>query len=413
MQVTTRSRKMPPTGGKQPPEEVKKPRGRKPKAQTFAEGEAELMPKDEPKPKAERATRGKAKAKAKDTAPDSTPQEQQPVERNSYALGQYGAKKREQERLGKAHGVKVSGDTHEAEHTIGFEPLNQTSPDKRGENPRARSLENKAWAYQEVKPYHRDHIGTGSSLENDASGFNSETYRSAQRSLTEAGDVSSAVQINQLGYAFDERFQRDRGEQPTQIADDSYDTMVTNMDKVTYAQGEQTVEVGVDAKQRAEMFLARRAAQTGRFPTVEEENAARARFGLPPVEEKPKAEEPKEDEKPKADEKPRAEEAQKPEEAKAGEAPPATLGSLCERIGEVIAQLPKDPYTKADPKLQAELTQLKTELRELWNGLADDVRAADTLVIRTLDHYYMNVQHRRPSQDAMYKEQGFKAPPRR
>lgn len=172
-------------------------------------------------------------------------------------------------------------------------------------------------------------------------------------------------------------------------------------DKVEYARGGATVEVGIDAKQRAEMFLARRAAQSGKFPTVEEENEARALFGLPPVAEKP--EEVKEETK--------AEEEVK-DEAKAEEAPPS-LESLCAGIAEAIAKYPKDHYTQVDPKVSAELQALLAELRKLWNGLADEVRAADASVISTLDRYDMTVEHRRPSQEAMYQQQGLAVPKRR
>ncbi|MFO0747779.1 MAG: hypothetical protein U1F43_19255 [Myxococcota bacterium] len=377
MQRTLRSRALPPSSAPTPTEEVggkSKQRLKKAaKGQSFDEAEAERTPK--PEPKSEPKTKAKGKVGA---------------ERNSYVLGQYGAKEREQRRLGEAHGTKVSGATHEAEHTIGFEPLNQTSGDKRKETPSARSLENKAWAYQEVKPYHRDHIGTGNQQTPDASGFTADSYRESQRALLESGDVSSAVQINQLGYAFDPRFQEERGEKATQIADDSYDTMVTNMDKVNYAQGAGTVEVGVDARQRAEMYLARRAAQTGKVPTVEEENAARARFGLPPV----------------------AEKVDEGEDEAKDDAPLAKLGDVRARLDAAIAQYPKDVYATVDPKLKEALTALMGELRELWNELSDELRNQDASVISTLDSYYLTVQHRRPSQQAMYKEQGFKAPSR-
>jgi hypothetical protein len=57
--------------------------------------------------------------------------------------------------------------------------------------------------------------------------------------------------------------------------------MVEHMDSLTYANEEEDVTVSVDAKQKTEMYLARRAMETGKFPTVEEENAARAKFGVP------------------------------------------------------------------------------------------------------------------------------------
>ena len=203
--------------------------------------------------------------------------------RSKYKPGMHGGKKAEQRRLSKQYGIHVTGDTHESEHTIGFEPLNQTSSTQRGKHPDAVKLENTAWAYQEVKGMHRKHIGTGTRSKADDSGFNSTAYRDSQRKLVEGGDISSAVQINQLGYSFlgnkDELDSTDG-----LAATDSYDQMVGNMGEVSYAQGEQHVQVPVDASQRTEMYLARRAMMSGSFPTVEEENAAREKFGLPLLE---------------------------------------------------------------------------------------------------------------------------------
>jgi hypothetical protein len=198
-----------------------------------------------------------------------------------YGPGSHGFKKTEQKSLSEEHGMDVTGSTHESEHTIGFEPLNQTSGLTRGKGSRARGLENMAPAYQEEKALHRDHIGTGSRGTADDSGFNAHSYRKTQRQLVEDGDVSSAVQINQLGYAFDPGFRTPST--ASNVADDSYNMMVTNMNKVTYASGDDNMEVDVPAKQKAEMFLARKAAKSGSFPTVEEENEARKQFGLPEI----------------------------------------------------------------------------------------------------------------------------------
>ena len=120
----------------------------------------------------------------------------------SYVIGQHGAKRREQRRLTEMYGERVTGRTHESEHTIGFAPLNETSGTKRGGSKIIRQLEKDAWAYQEEKPLHRAHIGTGTQNTPDLSGFNSDTYRETQRTLVEQGHISSAVQVNQLAYAF-------------------------------------------------------------------------------------------------------------------------------------------------------------------------------------------------------------------
>jgi hypothetical protein len=225
------------------------------------------------------------KQRAARSTPYSRPQSSG---RSVYEPGSHGYKKKEQARLSAmpdANNVRhrVSGSTHESEHTIGFEPLNQTSGLKRGTPGRARQLENHAPAYQEVKRLHRDHIGTGTTGHADASGFNSHTYRSAQRSLVESGDVSSAVQLNQLGYAH--MFQAITGPKRHDMvqADNSFEHMVRNLDSVTYAQGTNNVTVPTTARQKVEMHLSRQAAQTGRFPSVQEENTARALYGVPAI----------------------------------------------------------------------------------------------------------------------------------
>ena len=174
-----------------------------------------------------------------------------------YAIGQHGAKRREQRRLSRAHGEKVTGRTHESEHTIGFAPLNESANTKRGKSKASRKLEKEAWAYQEVKSFHRSHIGTGMRMDKDESGFNSISYRDSQRDLIEKGHVSSAVQINQLGYAFLPKFRANPDAPNRRAANDSFEHMVRNMNKVDYAQGKSVERVAVTPADKVEMYLSR------------------------------------------------------------------------------------------------------------------------------------------------------------
>jgi hypothetical protein len=186
---------------------------------------------------------------------------------SSYSPGQHGYKRKEQQRLSEQYGTAISGKTHQSEHPIGFEVLNRTSGSKRGTPGSAYELEYDAPAYQEEYSQHRPHPGTGTSLKTHASGLNSQTYRDSQRTLMESRDVSSAVQLNQLGYAFSPGFQN-KGKTPTphqSAADDSYKTMVDNMDRVRYAQGSNEKTVRVGAWDRAEMREARKIARTGNW----------------------------------------------------------------------------------------------------------------------------------------------------
>jgi hypothetical protein len=188
--------------------------------------------------------------------------------RTAYKIGQHGAKKREQQRLSAATGLNVTGDDFESEHTIGFEPLNQTSGNKRGKGAAARKLENEAPAYQERKAFHRANIGTGTKGTADASGFTSQTYRDTQRRLLEQGKVSAAVQLNQLTYAHQPGFQSTSNTPEAQAATDSFHTMVGAMDNVTYAtSSDATATVTVDQLQKAEMLAGQKGATQGSWPT--------------------------------------------------------------------------------------------------------------------------------------------------
>lgn len=197
--------------------------------------------------------------------------------RSTYSTGQYGGKDRDKQRLEEKFKRPVSGQTHQAEHPIGVQPLYQTSDLKRGEAGRASRLENIAPAYQEQLTLHRGHVGTGTrNSKPNPDGSKSrgaQEYRDEQRSFIEKGDVSTAVQINQEEYSFDPRVRINNRE--SEIADDSYRNMVNNMDRLTYAQGDRDVTVNVDERQRREMLLARIAARTGEWPIELAEQANR------------------------------------------------------------------------------------------------------------------------------------------
>ncbi len=217
-----------------------------------------------------------------------------------FMNGQHGAKTREQVRLRELYKDIVSGSTHESEHTIGYAVLaNGLLP--RQESKDAQVLENIAPAYQEVHALHRDHIGTGSKSEPDETGLNADEYRKMQRGLL-VGDtayhqylanrndkapigvsptekhnaISNAVQINQLGYG--QQLHSGKKDYPLisstalKQANDSYNLMVSKMSGVTYMKDANVAEnVSVDDSSKLEMILARSAAISGKWPTVQAE----------------------------------------------------------------------------------------------------------------------------------------------
>jgi RHS repeat-associated protein len=209
--------------------------------------------------------------------------------KRKYEEGTHGNKKNEQKRLDdefeddlaaepNPKRRKVTGTTHESEHAVGYEVLGRNSGAGRGSGADQKALENKAWAYQEDKPSHRAHWGTGMHNDEGASGFTSQSYRDAQRNALQAGDANTAIQLNQLDYAFRPEFHASTGSTSGNIADNSYEHMVTNAfhngHGLTYSTGP-----GVTADtppltrtDAAELLAARSdAARRGEFPNYEEE----------------------------------------------------------------------------------------------------------------------------------------------
>ena len=209
--------------------------------------------------------------------------------KTSYDDGTHGAKGREQKRLtdlfdnrlrapGGPSKQKVSGDTHQSEHPIGYEVLGRGSAAKRGAGEQQKLLENHAPAYQEELRSHREHIGTGTSSRTAPSGFTAQSYRDSQRNALEAGDPNTALQLNQLDYAHQPAFKDSTGKLGGDIADDSYHNMVDKSvgKGVTYAKGPGANETTppLSAHDARELHAAREAARTGKFPehkTFEEE----------------------------------------------------------------------------------------------------------------------------------------------
>lgn len=230
-----------------------------------------------------RSTAAKSRVKKKDPfgikAPSTVTLSGARARRLGYRLGQHGFKKKEQTRLSTAYPINVTGDTHESEHAFGYETLSRGIDAKRGKSSEARSLENRAPAYQEVKAFHRAHIGTGTRGDRDASGFNSQEYRDTQNSLLASGDASSALQVNQLAYAFNPAFRQAKGP-AISAADDSYTTMVGNLDAVPFTDASGEHAVGLDATGKAEAHLARHAARSGDWPSTEQIAQVKKLYGL-------------------------------------------------------------------------------------------------------------------------------------
>ena len=154
--------------------------------------------------------------------------------KRKYGPGTHGYKKTEQDRLKRMMLDSVSGKTHQSEHPIGFEPINQTNETKRGGKGRTQELENNAPAYQEEYDAHRQHIGTGNRGYVDESGFNARQYRDTQRSFLLQNEPGIAIQLNQLGYGQDKNF--GFSTKPSQLqSNESFFNMVQNVGSFSIA----------------------------------------------------------------------------------------------------------------------------------------------------------------------------------
>lgn len=172
--------------------------------------------------------------------------------------GTYGYRRQDQRDFG------TTGRTHEAEHAVGFAPANQNNTFPRNSR-EGRLYENALPAYQEERRFHRQHIGTGTRTQTDAAGFNSTTYRNAQQTLMDNGDFATAVQLNQLDYAFMPGFQTAPMGTP---ADQSFIRMASvPFFPVPNAGGSGYHAVPRTEQDRVEMEASRLTVRTVQYPT--------------------------------------------------------------------------------------------------------------------------------------------------
>lgn len=192
--------------------------------------------------------------------------------RNSYELWQHGARTRERKALAAQFKTKVDGrTTHESEHPIGVKVLLglEKSDPQRGESREVRSVENLAPAYQEIKALHRKHVGTPRKGAVGDSGFSPDSYRSATRDLLRDQAVSVAIQLNQLGYAFNPAFRGNTAAH--QVADASFETMARGMKEFFYYEEGSLKKASLTSEEdRWELLMARHIARTGKWPTDKE-----------------------------------------------------------------------------------------------------------------------------------------------
>ncbi|SFI73063.1 RHS repeat-associated core domain-containing protein [Amycolatopsis sacchari] len=152
-----------------------------------------------------------------------------PGKKRKYPESTYGDKDAERKRLENKYSSKINGNkTHQSEHVAGYDILadNGGAKGSRGDKEN-KPLENNAYAYFEDWANHRYHPGTGKGPAAHESGWSKGgveegpntspgdlsyrerlgSYRHDQRTAIENNDPSTAIQLNQLGYAHQQAFQ--------------------------------------------------------------------------------------------------------------------------------------------------------------------------------------------------------------
>ncbi|MGL5389088.1 MAG: hypothetical protein ACRDCA_25010 [Serratia sp. (in: enterobacteria)] len=154
-----------------------------------------------------------------------------------------------------------------------------------------KKIENLGHAYQEYDEAHRKHIGSrnGELYHNHEVGVNPmteaeylaretvtnnfATYADTQRSLLHSDDVSSAIQINQMGYFSDSSELADlvRNNSESQRTHDSFYHSVSVKDSYYYLKSDsEVVRVDVTNTNKIEMILSRLMGVLGRIPSNKE-----------------------------------------------------------------------------------------------------------------------------------------------
>ncbi|MDR0219482.1 MAG: RHS repeat protein [Enterobacteriaceae bacterium] len=163
-----------------------------------------------------------------------------------------------------------------------------------GKAPRAanRNIENAALAYEENDKAHKAHPGTGTSgvIPNPDATNDNATYLDTMRNLLHSGDISSAIQINQMGYAYSDKFRELRAARKKTnfqdwgvnvAADNSFFYSVGKIkemyfvsndpwdkDKKIFTEEPIVKAVTITAKDKLESAISRIAAVLQKYPTV-------------------------------------------------------------------------------------------------------------------------------------------------
>ncbi|NEP34414.1 RHS repeat-associated core domain-containing protein [Moorena sp. SIO3B2] len=170
--------------------------------------------------------------------------------------------------------LEIPGKTEDSqsEYTISSELFDQ--------NNYGSQLQNTTSGIRPETRLHETYIGTTAFSSADSPRFTLASYLEPQRNLIEAGDINSVLQFSQLDYAIEPDFQAMLQTPESKAMNDSFEQMTTNIPPSSYTQGDKEIAVTPLLRDKVELILARRAAETGRFLTKAEEEEIREMLGI-------------------------------------------------------------------------------------------------------------------------------------
>lgn len=166
----------------------------------------------------------------------------------------------------------IEGDDSTSEYTIISELFNQ--------NNYGSQLQNKTSGTQPETRLHETHIGTTTFSTADSPRFTLASYLEPHRNIIEVGNINSVLQFSQLDYTLEPDFQTVFQTPESQAINDSFEQMTANITSPSYIQGGKKIAATPLLRDKVELILARRAAETGRFLTKVEEGEIREMLGI-------------------------------------------------------------------------------------------------------------------------------------
>lgn len=172
----------------------------------------------------------------------------------------------------KETGIDVNSNFFQMEHVVPVSTALKGTGIKR-KSKEGYQIEKSLPAYLEIKEMHEAHAGTGNYLKKKSSGFNSKSYSNELHNSIEADQsLGNAYQLNQLSYAFTDKFQENSESLKSKIAFESFMRMTLKNKPVKINTKVGSQEIKLTEREQVEAILSRISALTGTIHTKDQED---------------------------------------------------------------------------------------------------------------------------------------------